>query len=154
MINDYRDKSFLLNQQKEFDEISPSYAFTEMRAFLRFRQASELRTRSLSSFFSDQGIWFDDCICQSHGFSMAWADKARRKIKDLYWKNLEVCALSEDKLEFRFATLNCSWLPIDAFEWLESPLQTDKKALNYLSSYLKFSIRERINFGITKGHLE
>lgn len=118
MIEDYKDEVFLASQQKEFDDINTGYAYTEMRAFKKYRSQLHPNTRHLASLFSSESIWFDDCICQDHGFSMAWAEKLEKSIKDFFSiKGDIVCRKYEG--EKIFATINCSWVSRDVYQWIE-----------------------------------
>ena len=68
--NLFQDNKFLAAQQKEFDEINPSFAFTEMRAYQEFKESmgSNIRTIRLNTIID--GTAFDDCICQDHDMEM------------------------------------------------------------------------------------
>ena len=121
MVEDYEDKNFVRTSQMKFRSLAPSHAFTEMMAFCRFREKASLRTAQLSSFFSGQGVWFDDCICQDHGFQLVNAPKLGKQIKNLYRiDGGAVCCQKMDGTVHEFATVNCSWVGIDVYAWLAS----------------------------------
>ena len=80
--NLFQDNKFLAKQQKEFDEINPSFAFTEMRAYQEFKKSlgTQLRTMRLNTVIG--GSIFDDCICQEHNMEMEiFIDQNQKNIK-------------------------------------------------------------------------
>lgn len=119
MIEDYEDKNFVRTSLRDFRHLAPTNAYTEMEAFCRFREKYSVNTTQLSSFFSDRNVWFDDCICQDHGFQFVNAPKLGKKIKNFYSsKGGSVCCQKIDKSVYEFATVNCSWVDIDVYAWL------------------------------------
>jgi hypothetical protein len=111
----FRDDAFLADQQREFDEIHPDYAFSEMRAFKKY---CEVRGGGvhLESYFD--GWWFDDCICQDDGFDMVRLRHVNAyRVKDIWFIGDGFYGYKTGKV-YRFAALNCSWVPLGVFDWI------------------------------------
>jgi hypothetical protein len=143
MIEDYKDELFLASQQKEFDEVNTGYAYTEMRAFENYRSSLKPDTKHLASLFSSEDIWFDDCMCQDHGFSVAWADKLEKTIKDFSDINGNIICQKDGSVK-TFATINCSWVSPDVYQWIENIQR--KQARNQpkkLVDHLSYTRKER-----------
>lgn len=144
MINDYKDLDFIRSQQNEFNTVNTSYAFTEMRAFLKFKESSPVKCPHLASLFISQRIWFDDCICQPDIFKTFRVARIDRSLKAFYWIDQRICAQTIDGDVFDFATVNGSWVPLEVFEWFmlgsTSTLSTPKS----LSDHMSVSINQRI----------
>ncbi len=154
MIEDYKDEVFLASQQKEFDETNPTYAYTEMRAFQRYRSEMRPNVQHLASLFSKENVWFDDCICQDHSFSMAWAEKLEKNVKDFYGIEGEIVCKGAGGLK-TFATINCSWVSPGVYEWIEAVSRgrvehQSKRLIEYLSctpgDRWKYALRRRAKF--------
>ncbi|HZZ72877.1 MAG TPA: hypothetical protein VFE24_11550 [Pirellulales bacterium] len=64
----FHREPYLAAQQREFDEQSPGYAFTEMRAFMAFRDEERPPTVRLNRIVD--GVSFDDYIVVEHGLEM------------------------------------------------------------------------------------
>ena len=123
-----------------------------MRAFVIHRNKHDIKTLPLSSAFSDQNIWFDDCICQEDGFETVWGDKIKRKIKCLYWSKGKVWARQIEKnIVFEFATVNCSWTSESVFQWIAGYQQGELTSVKRtIRDHLKFNKLEKINDIINK----
>lgn len=137
MIEDYKNEFFLALQQKEFDEVNTGYAYTEMRAFENYRFHLKPITKHLASLFSTEDIWFDDCMCQDHGFSAAWADKLGKAIKDFSSIDGSIICQKNERAK-NFATINCSWVSLDVYQWIENISrgqvgQQPKRLVEYLA---------------------
>jgi hypothetical protein len=143
MIKQYRDTSLLERQQREFDSINPMFAFTEMRSFNIFRETAGIKTARLSTFYSDQWVWFDDCICNSHGLEFKWADKSKRCIKNIFHDDQKIYIMSKSAQPFLMATVNCSWVPLDVFQWLDLAYRK-RPVAKYLVTQLKLPLHRRI----------
>lgn len=147
MIDDFNDTNFINEQQEEFDNINLGYAYTEMRAFKRFRKKTGLATAKLSSYFSYKSIWFDECICQEHGFKTIYSAKLGRSIKNFYFYDEEIYATTEQGKEFCFAIINCSWVTTDVFAWIERVSQNKKPSFRLIDSLgLKTSQKVKLLF--------
>ena len=69
----FQDEKYIQEQQKEFDEKNVGFAFTEMRAYEKFKEDG-LNSARLNSIID--GSTFDDCICQEHEMEMEMFMKA------------------------------------------------------------------------------
>ena len=121
MIEDYEDKNFIRASLQDFRRLGPAHAYTEMEAFCRYREKCSVKTARLSSFFSDRNVWFDDCMCQDHGFQFVNAPRLGKKIKNFYSdKSGRICCQQVDGTSYEFATINCSWVSTDVYAWIAS----------------------------------
>ena len=151
IISSFEDKGFLKSQQREFDNNTPENAFTEMRAFLKYRENNRIKSVPLASAFQDLNIWFDNCICQEDGFESTWGDKINRKIKDLYWDKGKIWANEmKENVPFEFATVNCSWSSELVFQWIDACQKGSPPTHKYLRHQLKFNKPEIIAHIIKK----
>lgn len=60
-INELFQREDYLQRQRQDFEVHPEYAFTEMRAFVAYKQECRIRTIRLSSVVNGEA--FDDCLC-------------------------------------------------------------------------------------------
>ena len=135
IIEDYEDKDFLNSLIIEFTK-RPYLAFVEFRSFVRLIDKGNLHIKQLSSLFSEEGIWFDDCICQRQGFKLFYYPKLSTGLKDLYFRNNEFLCKKKDNMEFKFASINCSWVDNHVFNWVIINLETSGNIPNRLENYL------------------
>lgn len=119
MLKIYQDKQYLLAQQQEFDTINPRFALTEMRAFQKFKKENEIHCAFLGNLFIQNNIMFDNCICGHDNVAIRWADRPGRLIKNLYHDCTDVRVDCIDGSSLRLATINCSWVSIETFQWIE-----------------------------------
>ncbi len=146
MIEDYKDDKFLSEQQYEFSNLNKDYAFTEMRAFIRYLEKSKSpKPPRMCSFFEDQSIWFDDCICQDHNFQTAIGEKGSAILfKNLFFnKDGIFCRRKKTGVPFKFATVNCSWVSNKVFVWVQNA--------HSLKSGTKVFIKDHVRMPI--GHI-
>jgi hypothetical protein len=133
MLASFRNDAFLNDQQREFDEIHPDYAFTEMRAFHKYCEVGGLRGKGVHLESHFDGWWFDDCISQDDGFEMVRIRAAdANRIKDIRFVGDGFYGCRAGKA-YRFAALNCSWVPIGVFDWILTrvrAIQQGQKGLN------------------------
>ncbi len=109
------DDAFLYDQQREFDEIHPDYAFSEMRAFKKYCEVHGGGVH-LENYFD--GWWFDDCICQDDGFDMVRLRHVNKYlVKDIWFIGDGFYGCKNGKV-YRLAALNCSWVPLGVFDWI------------------------------------
>jgi hypothetical protein len=110
----YARQEFLAVQQKEFDEVNPSYAFTEMRAYEIFRDKEEIRSIRLNTTMEDTS--FDDAICQDHHMEVEILPSGRKIKKVLLASNGEFfCRDKAGGGLVRMNSLNLSWVPTYVF---------------------------------------
>jgi hypothetical protein len=147
IISSFQDAEFIRSQQYEFENKNPEYAYTEMRAFTRFRDRYSLKTRHLECLFEDNALWFDDCLAQEDLFDFVFMEKFGIKAKAIYAENGRIYGRRKGAC-LEFASLNCSWLPIDVFVWIKSHVLTDANldggVPNTLEEYTRLSFGERI----------
>jgi hypothetical protein len=144
MIRFFQDENYLDAKQSIYDSQRPGDAFTEMPAFCDYRTLTGFKTFHLSSAFSSEGVWFDDCICQSDTFVTLPKMGDRRSIKALRSRTGAIVCDRQGK-EMEFATVNCSWVPIDVFRWIE--LAAEKRlppAMDSLSSFIEVPLGQRL----------
>ena len=112
-INDlFANHDYLRNQQEEFKSLNRGFAFTEMRAYLSFKEAISIKTFHLNK--KRNGAMFDDCLCQDYGMEMVEL-KDGSKFKKLYQeKTSKIMHVKQaNNSEYiRLNTINLSWLPI------------------------------------------
>lgn len=135
----FEDEAFLEKQQKEFDTVSENYAFTEMRAFDHYQHLTPRNRIHLLTAFN--GVVFDDCICQEHGFEMQTLPSGEI-VKKISFKDGRVYGYLDEGI-VEFSSLNLSWVPIYLFRWVLSGLiNKDNKSLD--------SIRQPVRFRVIK----
>jgi hypothetical protein len=116
-ISLFRDENFLRRQQEHLDTIAPRLAFTEMNAFDMFSKDSSYRGRHLAA--SVPGWWFDDAICQNHGFEMTGQKRYGKeydRVKNIVFEDNGFYGVRNGE-RLRFAAANCSWVHIGVFDW-------------------------------------
>lgn len=127
----FLDDNFLKEQQYEFDNINPEYAFTEMRAWIKARQTLIFNTCHIGKVIN--GKTWDDCIvtgCEI-GYEMINL-KSGQNIKNLYWDNGFYCYNRDLKESVKFVSLNLSHAPIFVFDWVLSHINRNS-SVKYLS---------------------
>ena len=138
----FENKPYLEEQQSEFDSISPSYAFSEMRAFDHYQKLSEKKRVHLTIAFDN--LVFDDCISQEHGFTMTVLPSGEH-IKNIFFENGKAYGYRDKEL-IEFASLNLSWVPDYLFAWVltalvnketKSLVDIDFPLKNRIAVYLK-----------------
>ena len=113
----FQDNEFLEEQQREFDELNESFAFTEMKAYKTFKECIGCGVKTIRLNTIIDGSTFDDAIRQEHGMEMECL---------LYGKNIKKVYLSPNggfycyqKTSDRFVkmnSLNLSWVPNTLFK--------------------------------------
>ena len=117
----FENSEFISGQQHEFDTVNPGYAFTEMRAFDHYKQATSRPWAHLLTYQNDE--IFDDCICQKHGFKMRSLPSGEL-VKELFSRRGKIYGMQEDS-EVAFVSLNLSWVPDYLFVWVLEALSAD-----------------------------
>ena len=112
----FEDRDYISRQQQEFDSTSPTFAFTEMRAFKDYSLRSCRPYRHLLYYRDD--LCFDDCICQDHGFQMVRLPLGET-VKKVDAREGKFYG-QRDGRPVRFVTLNLSWVPEYVFRWVLS----------------------------------
>jgi hypothetical protein len=138
-ISLFKDAEFLEQQQREFDEHHPEFAFSEMRAFQEFMSNSEAKGLHLMQFSEDEV--FDDVLRQAQGFETAYYNKDMF-VKDIRLKNGRIVG-TRDGRDVAFVTLNMSWLPILAYRWVFRALNGSETPL---AKPLSSKIRRKYGF--------
>jgi hypothetical protein len=97
----------------------------------------------LASCFSKDSVWFDDCVCQDHGFEAVYVEKLGCTIKDLVTSGAQIIGKKNGR-QMSFATINCSWVPIEVFQWVEQATLSPHTVDTRLSNHLKLSFRRSL----------
>jgi hypothetical protein len=115
-INDlFQREELICEQQKEFDDFHPEYAFTEMRAYKIFKEEERIRSIRLNTVIG--GSTFDDCICQEHDMLMEDSRFGRKIKKVILNKNGRFfCQQQESNALIEMNSLNLSWVPVYLFD--------------------------------------
>lgn len=131
MIGIFKDTEYLNKVQRE---INPKHAFTEMWAFVNYKNSSSnLKTHRLSQLFLDENISFDDCICTADGFDFVYSESLKKKIKNYYSDGGSIYCNNDVGLPIKFCTVNCSWVDDRVFDWV---FQCDVNKNNRLVDFL------------------
>jgi hypothetical protein len=131
----YKDEKFIKSQQDEFDNINPTFAFTEMRAFNMFSKQTAYKGIVIESYFDN--LWFDDCIAHDDGFETTYLPFCRKNIKKIcHDKDGFYSHINNEKK--RFISINCSWVPMYVFEWILDSVNKDKKSCIAENKYFVF----------------
>ena len=118
IVKVFRNEIMLSKMQAEYDSKRPDHAYTEMQAFCDHRDAFKARTLHLACEFIEANVYFDDCICQPHSFETFSTAGGKQSLKALRNQNGTIVA-RRGKKNISFATVNCSWVPIEVFQWIE-----------------------------------
>ena len=105
-INDlFLDTNYLDKQRREFIN-NPTWAFTEMRAYVEYKESVPFKSVSLNTIID--GETFDECLCQQHDMEM----EVEGGKKKLYFENgnLYERYLPTQQL-VKLNSINMSWLP-------------------------------------------
>lgn len=111
----FQNERYLQKQQKTYDEVQPTYAFTEMQAYKTFKEEERIRTIRLNTIID--GSTFDDCICQEHNMEMERLPSGR-KIKKIFLNvdgRFYCCQKGTNRL-LQMNSLNLSWVPLYLFK--------------------------------------
>lgn len=124
----FQDRQFLEEREKEY-KIHPDWAFTEMAAYLAYKDTASIKAKRLNTIID--GETFDDCICQQHDMEMAG------RIKKIYWRDGQcyVKHLPSQKM-IKLNSLNMSWVPTSLIkEILEKATasELDRKIIDRLN---------------------
>jgi hypothetical protein len=138
IIRIFGDESFLAEKQQFYDSVKPAEAYTEMPAFCDHRISANSKTIHLASAFAADGVWFDDCICHADSFETVAPSVMRQSPKALTAVDTNIVC-KKHGVDYEFATINCSWVPIRVFEWIslacEGRLSSDNASLaNYMQA--------------------
>jgi hypothetical protein len=117
IIRIFGDEDFLAEKQRLYDNVNSAEAYTEMPAFCDHRISAHSKTVHLASAFAADGVWFDDCICHGDSFDTVSPSEMRRKLKALRAIDAKIVCRKEG-VDYEFATINCSWVPLRVFEWI------------------------------------
>jgi hypothetical protein len=144
IIRQFSDDELLDEHQRRFDTQTPRFAYTEMSAFHEYLRDYSPRVQRLGSVVAPEGWWFDDCVCRSDDlFEMTLAERLGATLKDLRREEDRiVCASSAGVLGF--ASVNCSWVPLDVFDWVEKASVGHPQAPARLSDVFRMSGPEKM----------
>lgn len=116
MIELFQDEEYLAQQRKIMVQ-NPKWAYTEMRAYEKYKQDTGIKSVKLNS--ESQDLIFDDCISfVEDGMEMGGFVHRGRVLKKLYRDNnwsLYVRQLKGDRY-LKLANLNLSWVDDYIFE--------------------------------------
>lgn len=122
----FQNRRYLEMQEKEFTEVNSNFAFTEMRAYVVFKEEENINSIRLNSIID--GSAFDDCICQEHNMEMETIPFGR-KIKKIYC-NLAgdfYCTEKNNAQPVKMNSLNLSWVPTYLFKVILLQLKENNK---------------------------
>jgi len=92
----FLDKNYLENQKKDIKN-NPNYAFCDMRAYSKFKEASKPKSIMLKTILNNKN--YDENICQKDGMETEFTEELKREVKKLYFKNGKIFEL------FKFRTM-------------------------------------------------
>lgn len=147
----FQDEDFLRREQEYLDTVAPRLAFTEMKAFDMFSKTSSYRGRHLAA--SAPGWWFDDAICQNHGFEMTEQKRYGKeydRVKNIVFEADGFYGVRSGE-RLRFAVANCSWVHIGVFDWFLANVEgraQGKDLPRIALSDVNPSLRQRVRYGI------
>ena len=103
-------RSTLDRQHHDFKSF-PHYGFTEMRAYLAYRQRANVKSIRLNTIIGGES--FDDCICLSTGFRTYGKPLRNRYLKKVFYSRNGrfFCPVSETGEFVRMNSFNMSWVP-------------------------------------------
>lgn len=122
IINQFKDNRLINKYEKEFMS-NVYYAFTEMRAFLNYKENKDYKF--ISGMSIDPSFVFDDCLCQSHGYKTICLPEYRN-VKEIYFNNGKCYFVKEDK-HILAHTLNMSWLNSATINIILGNIKSHKK---------------------------
>ncbi|MFH5805191.1 hypothetical protein [Alienimonas sp. DA493] len=130
IVAQFKDVEFLEAQRAEFETKNPTFAFTEMRAYVRYKEAAKLNSVHIGrprSGPDGAAVCFDDVICLDHGFETErlsgggwYGGKSVKRVVlaeggRCLGRLAEPSGTAAAGEEVRFATLNLSWVPLGVF---------------------------------------
>lgn len=115
LINNlFLDEEYL-NEQKIDMKKNPTFAFCDMRAYVKFKKIFNPKTIKLNSLISDET--HDECICQEDGMEMEFNKNLKRSIKKLYFQNGQIFEREKKSKKFiNIKTINMSWVTTSFIE--------------------------------------
>ena len=131
-INELFQRTSFLKQQRESLKHFPRYAFTEMRAYIAYREESQIKRIRLNQIINGETFLDSICTVDEHKW-LFMEDDFETYEEKLHGKDLKKIYLSSDGNLFvrhrssgelvRLNTINMSWVP----EWLFNRLLNHSK---------------------------
>ena len=116
IVQFFRDEARLAQYQKQFDELNPNYALTEMEVFVHYdQQPPSFRGCHLESHFP--GWWFDDVLCECDDCDTVRMAGIAPVIKDVRFHGNHFTVMRKGE-RVKLGAINCSWLPVRVFDWV------------------------------------
>lgn len=111
----FRNEDYLNEQRADFIQ-NPLYAFTEMRAYVTYREQEKINSIRLNTIINNES--FDDCICQEQGYELYEYAINGRHLKKIYIDTKEdfYCYHIDSSKYIKMNSLNLSWVPDDLFK--------------------------------------
>jgi len=110
----FLDKNYLENQKKDIKN-NPNYAFCDMRAYSKFKEASKPKSIMLKTILNNKN--YDENICQKDGMETEFTEELKREVKKLYFKNGKIFEKNESNGKMvEIVTLNLSWVTTSFIE--------------------------------------
>ena len=124
----FRDEGRLAEYQARFDRDRPTFALTEMETFWHFDEQCGYRGCHLESHFP--GWWFDDVLCEDDGCDVVRMGVFGPAIKNVKFDGRHF-TVGRNGQRIKLAALNCSWLPINVFDWILTRTQIAVSGRSY-----------------------
>jgi hypothetical protein len=125
MVALFKDEKLLAERQRDYDERHQGWAFTDMSAFEIYSREKNPDGVHLEAYF--EPWWFDDAICQDDDFDMVRIRAVDSNlVKDIRFINGGFYGRRAGK-EYRFAAINCSWVPVGVFDWILARVQATQR---------------------------
>lgn len=124
----FQRKDYLVKQSKDFESY-PDFAFTEMRAYLTYKEESNINSIRLSTIINQET--FDDCICIPEDME-TYDNKLNGQIVKKIYMALDGHIFTFHLLTKKFVklnTINLSWVPLNLFKKI---LKHSKKKLEIM----------------------
>ncbi|AWG21452.1 hypothetical protein FFWV33_07850 [Flavobacterium faecale] len=111
----FGDKDYLNKQRIDFVS-NPDFAFTEMRAYIAFKEQEGIKSIRLNKIIDNES--FDDCICHAQGYDVYDRQLGGRLLKKIYVDNFGnfYCFHIKSSNYIKMNSLNLSWVPTRLFK--------------------------------------
>ena len=115
----FQRRAYLEEQAREFETKNPDYAFTEMRAYEKFRSEERVNSIRLSKVID--GSTFDDTLVLAHGMETERL-RSGKYIKKVFLHpdGRFLCREKDSSQIVQVNTINLSWMPLRAYKIIGS----------------------------------
>lgn len=124
----FEREEYLKMQEKEF-ELTPTYAYTEMRAYETFRFEHDIKTVYIGTVLDNE--IFDDCICSENGMATYEYKVLGNRLKKIFiGHNNDVYFFYNVTGKYvRANTINMSWVPTYIYKRILKQLRYTHKSI-------------------------